>query len=516
MNQRRPIGVTLLLAWLLPATSSADTPQWLEWIRSYDLNDYAVGVAVTTSQSPYVGAENSTWAYPYLTSFRHYSLTDDWLVLRDGGAGFRGVSRSGWTYGVFGRVNTGGLGPGDPPELRGLKERQWSLEAGPFVGWRGWPLQVQLDTYYEITGRHDGYSADLELSWPREHRWGYIVPSLHVVYVSDAYNDYFFGISPPEVLPERPSYTAGSDTNLRARLEYGYRIGERWLISGNVTANWYGDETTSSPIVDRDSTLSVNLGVAYNADLFNSRHYPHPDTNEPQLEMRFGAFYDNVSTQARRTDGNGIPGDRIEFDSLAGDDSQWVAEAALFLRIGNYHRLEFNFFELGRDSNLVATNDIEFGDLLIPANTEMRVKSEFSSIVVAYSYSFMRDAQKELGLTAGLHFTNFDNRIDITGGGSEATNEQITLPVIGAHGSLALGEKMKLSARLQIFASDVDRYEGNLYYATLDLAREISDAWRVGLGLNLYDLKLSSSRDSIRGDIETRHFGPVLYVSAGF
>ena len=135
---------------------------------------------------------------------------------------------------------------------------------------------------------------------------------------------------------------------------------------------------------------------------------------------------------------------------------------------------------------------------------------------MAYSYSFMRDAQKELGLTAGLHFTNFDNRIDITGGGSEATNEQITLPVIGAHGSLALGEKMKLSARLQIFASDVDRYEGNLYYATLDLAREISDAWRVGLGLNLYDLKLSSSRDSIRGDIETRHFGPVLYVSAGF
>ncbi len=503
-----------LAGMLMPFAASAETPRWLEWIRDYDLNDYSLGVSVLTSQSPYANAKNSVWAYPYLTSFRHSSMTDDWLLFRGGGIGFRGISSAGWEFGLFGRINTGGLGNGDPEELRGLREREWAIDAGPFVGWRGWPVHINLDTYYEITNRHDGYSAELRFSLPREYRWGHLVPSVELDYANDSFNDYYFGVSPAEVRPGRPEYFAGADTNVRAKLQYGYRLGEKWLISGSVSAEWLGDEITRSPIVDRDRVPSIDVGLAYNADIFNPREFPYPDYRSPAIDLRIGGFWDNVSTEARRTDTDGIPGDVVEFENtLDGADAKWVGYGDVFFRIGQFHRFELSYFELGRDSRLIASGDIDFGELEIPAGTELTSRSDFSSLVTAYSYSLMKDAQKEFGVTAGLHFTSFDTIIEIVGGDREEIDEEVTLPVIGAHGSVALGERMRLAARLQIFGADVNRYEGNMYFATLDLTREFSEKLRLGLGFNYYDIRLSSSRESFRGDFQTRHFGPVLFLS---
>ena len=100
----------------------------LDYIRSYDLNDYAVGVAVTGAGNPYAGAENSTFAYPYLTTFRDSSLTNDWLLVRDGDIGLRWISNDGdWELGIVGRIQTLGLGNSDAPELDGINDREWTL-----------------------------------------------------------------------------------------------------------------------------------------------------------------------------------------------------------------------------------------------------------------------------------------------------------------------------------------------------------------------------------------------------
>ena len=79
--------VAMLALVLVPAVAEAG--KWLDYLRKYDLNDYALGLAVTTTQNPYLGSSNSTYAYPYLTSFQHPSFTDGWLVVRNGGMGLR-------------------------------------------------------------------------------------------------------------------------------------------------------------------------------------------------------------------------------------------------------------------------------------------------------------------------------------------------------------------------------------------------------------------------------------------
>ena len=85
----------------------------LDDIRSYDLNDYALGIPFSVEQSPYTGSENSEFAYPYLTSFRDSAFTDDWLLIREGDVGIRWVSKSNWELGLVGRIQTLGLGTSD-------------------------------------------------------------------------------------------------------------------------------------------------------------------------------------------------------------------------------------------------------------------------------------------------------------------------------------------------------------------------------------------------------------------
>ena len=66
-------SVIVILVFL---ASTANAGGILDYIRNYDLNDYALGVSYSVSQRPYIGAENSSFAYPYLTSFRHNAFTD--------------------------------------------------------------------------------------------------------------------------------------------------------------------------------------------------------------------------------------------------------------------------------------------------------------------------------------------------------------------------------------------------------------------------------------------------------
>ena len=99
--------VLLVIACLCHIDSQAGPV--LDFVRDYDLNDYSLGMAVSVSQNPYEGASSSTFAYPYLTSFRHSAFTDDWLLIRDENLGFRFITENDWELGLIGRIQTLGL-----------------------------------------------------------------------------------------------------------------------------------------------------------------------------------------------------------------------------------------------------------------------------------------------------------------------------------------------------------------------------------------------------------------------
>lgn len=505
-----------LLLLVLAATGQAHAG-FLEFIREYDLNDYAFGVSVSVSQTPYKGGGSSILPYPYLTSFQHPAFTRDWLLFSDGDVGIRWVSEEELVLGVIGRLNPGGFGTNAQENLTGLRTREWTAEAGALLGWRRWPIHAELKAYTDILDRHDGNRTELGLSYPRQYDWGYFVPTIQAVYQSSAYNQYYYGVTPAEALPNRPVYTPDGDYNYRIRLRTGIQLSNRWLLSATIGAEWLGDEIQNSPIVDRDVIYSYDIGLAYNADIFTPRDYAYANADDSNVELRVGAFWDNIRSEVQLPGENGIPGDVFEIeDDGNNDDAKLVGQVDLIVRFGHYHRLDFGTFRLSRDTTATAGGDFQVGDVFIPEGTVFRLDNSFRTIQASYAYSFMRDSQKELAIGGGLHLTRFVIDVETENGERQRVRGDAILPVIGAAGSVSLGANWKVAAKVQIFRSAFDNYDGVMLSGTIDASRRITRNARIGGAFNLYSIRLKSTIETFDGRYQALHYGPALFFSVGF
>jgi hypothetical protein len=118
---------------------------------------------------------------------------------------------------------------------------------------------------------------------------------------------------------------------------------------------------------------------------------------------------------------------------------------------------------------------------------------------------------------AGIHVSNGITEIEsVTTGESERSDMSTPLPVLGLHGSVELGAKSSLGARVQMFAMEFDRMDGWMLYMMLEWQRRFTDSFSAGIAYNFYQTKLDSTNADSPGTLKTRHQGPVLFISANF
>ena len=513
-----PARFAALLGWLsLLAPPVAVAGPLLDYIRNYDLNDYALGLSIATSQSPYLGADNSMTAYPILTSFRHSSLTDDWLLIQGENIGFRYVTDNDWELGVIARIQPLGAGVTRSDDLLGLDERKWAVEGGPLIGWRGFPVHVQFRSYWEAPSRHSGTTSELEFRLPWEHRRGYIVPAVKMTYLSGDYASYYFGVNSGEATASFPAYEPGSAINTSVGLSFGFELSPDWLLQTKVGVDFLDSSIEESPLVDRDRLWSGSISLAYNPDLFQPRDYAGADKDQ-NIEVRLGAFNSRIDSTLLLDATDAQPGDDLDLEDFFGVASnETVAQFDALYRVAHYHRFELGYFELTRSSSTTLQRDLWFGENLYPEGTDIESSSESKLLRLGYSYSLMRDGQKELGLTAGLVYWSFASDVR-TDDQQEADMVRIEslLPSFGIFGSVPLGEEWRLAADIDLFALEFDRYEGYMAYVTLDLERKFGENFGAGFGYNFYGTRLKSKTDDLDGTLRVRYQGPKVYLSLRF
>ena len=505
---------------LLLAMPAAQAGPILDYIRNYDLNDYALGVAYSVSESPYQGVDSSGFAYPYLTSFRHNAFTNDWLILTGGDAGVRWVNDAGWVLGAVARIRTEGTDTTLLDELADIDVRKWTIEAAPLVGWRAWPVHFELKHYQEIFSDYGGPTTEFQLSLPREHPWGWFVPSVTLLRNSAGHNRYYYGISDAEAAanPGLEPYSPGSSLNVKARISMGYAINNRWLLSVSLNHEWLGSEITGSPIVDKDSIWSGNVGIAYNNDIFRGRDYTGESFRGPGFEFRMGVYRNTIDSKIIQRPVGGSGEEEIDVEDLFGvNRRKSIVHFEGVFRFAHFHRIEIGHFELGRNSETTLLTDIRLGDEIFTAGTAIDVEADLRVTKVAYGFSLMNDAQKELGVLAGVHITNYQALVTGTETGQRVeTSINTPLPVIGAFGSVALGTKTDLHANLQLFRMEFDHYSGSLNNLYLGLTHYFSDSIGAGIGYNIYLMNLDSPDEDLRGSLKLRHRGPILFASFRF
>jgi outer membrane protein len=506
-----------LLLFLLVAPS-VHAGSILDYIRNYDLNDYAIGLSYSVSQSPYAGGENSGYAYPYLTSFRHNAFTDDWLILTGGDVGVRWVNDKGWVLGAVTRIRTEGTGSSLLDELADIDVRKWRVEAAPLVGWRGWPVHLELKWYNEIFSNFGGPTTEFRTSLPREHPWGWFVPAVTLVHNSAGHNRYYYGVSESEASPAIEPYTPDAGMNVRAGISTGYAINNRWLLSVTLNHEWMGSEIKNSPIVDKNSVWSGSIGIAYNNDIFRAPDYEGELFRSGGFEFRLGMYNIQSDSKIIQRPVEGGPPEEIDVEDVLGvNRRKSIIHFEGVYRFAHFHRLEIGYFNLGRDSDNTLLTDIQIGDEFFPEGTRIEVDAELRVTKLAYGFSLMNDAQKELGILAGLHITNYEALVVAPDSGQQVeTSINTPLPVIGAFGSVALGPRTDLSANLQLFRMEFDHYSGSLNTLYLGVAHYFTDTIGAGIGYNVYLMNLDSPDEDLRGSLKVRHHGPIVFASFNF
>jgi len=512
----RPARVAWVSTLLLGACGSAWAGPLLDYIRDYDLNDYSLGLSVSHSQNPYSGAPDSTIAYPYLTSFRHSAFTDDWFLIRGENIGFRYITDSDWEFGVIGRVQTLGLGGAENDELRGLDERSWAVEAGPLVGWRRWPVHMQFRSYWELPSEHGGTTSELELSVPRNFERGYFVPAVKFSYLSEDYSGYYFGVADYEATPSRAAYQPGAAVNVWIGFSLGYQLTPNWLLSSTIGMEYLDSAVTASPIVDRDRVVSASIGLAYNTDLFKTADVVSDD--QQTVEMRLGVIGSSVDTRIIRDAANGEPGEEIDLEDVLGAaDRETIIQFDSFFRLAYYHRLELTYVELHRNSAKTLQQDISFGDETFSTGTDIEIYLGAEMTRLAYSYSLMRDEQKEVGVTAGISYSRFETKIQAPV--TQQVERQIVdtlVPTFGVFGSVGVGNNWRLAADINVFSLEFDGFEGYMGYMNIGLDRKFGENLGAGFGYSFYGSRLESKDNAFRGTFRQRQHGPEIYLTMSF
>ena len=310
----------------------------------------------------------------------------------------------------------------------------------------------------------------------------------------------------------------GDALNTALKIRWGYALTHKWLLSGSVGLEFLDSAISSSPIVGKDEIWSANISVAYNNDIFEPRLSERAGGKQPSFELRFGAFSDSIDSNIIRDSSAGIIGTDIDLENLLGlPDEETLLQFDAIYRIATYHRLELGYLETAKSGLTTLQVPVTFGDEQFAAGTTINSSFDTKILRIGYAYSLINDAQKELGIMGGLHFSRFNTQISAEATGQLVTSKAATpLPVIGLHGSLALGQKASLGAIIQFFRMDYDRYEGSLSYITLDLQRRFGDYFSIGVAYNYYAMNLDSRDNDVRGSLEVRHQGPAIFVSVRF
>jgi len=242
----------------------------------------------------------------------------------------------------------------------------------------------------------------------------------------------------------------------------------------------------------------------------------HPALTD-KWNFQLGAYRPKVETTAFLNSSAGARGTQLSFeDDLGFDDSKTVPAFLAAVRLGERWRIEFEYLSLSRDSSRAINKNINWGDRSYTIGTV--VSSDFDSDIYRLSggYSFIKTNQAELGVSLGLHLTDFSLSLSASGVGGQKADALAPLPTIGLYGAYAIDSKWLVSGRLDYFSLNYGNYDGHLTNFTAGVDYRFTRNFGVGVAYRYIDYDVTVTKTSFNGGAEYKFSGPMLYVNASF
>ncbi|MET0051729.1 MAG: hypothetical protein ABW095_11695 [Candidatus Thiodiazotropha sp.] len=211
-----------------------------------------------------------------------------------------------------------------------------------------------------------------------------------------------------------------------------------------------------------------------------------PETES--LKVDLGAYFIfDTSTTLSYTSARSVG---LTIDSER--DLDWQSSMNVFRLDGRFrftpaHSVDFSWFSFDRDGEVVLDEELTWGDDVYPINANLDTRMGRDTYRTSYIWSFHHDEKVELGVSLGLHVTQFSVDLEGTYNGrvvaSNSNKLTAPLPVIGFVLNYAITPDLTWSNQFEVFYLSVNDAKGSLTDLRSSFEYAFDKRWGVGLAV---------------------------------
>lgn len=263
--------------------------------------------------------------------------------------------------------------------------------------------------------------------------------------------------------------------------------------------------------------LSCALGALLLAPAFGAQ------ADDDRFTLRLSAMQAKAETQfsARTT----FAGDEYAYDSDRFElGEKTVPRVEGMFRLGNRHRLLFNYFRYSEDRDYALGEGIDLGEIGIPAGAAASLDTDFDLGGLVYDFAVVETPTTSFGLQIGAERAKLSANLRATSDSGEIysarQSESGAAPVVGVRlGLNTQDQRWRFVVQGQYLDADwgdFDDYDGDLTRANALVEYRFTDNFGVHAGYDWFKLNLRQSGSDGVGGLDQRFRGPMAGVTFAF
>lgn len=254
------------------------------------------------------------------------------------------------------------------------------------------------------------------------------------------------------------------------------------------------------------------------AGLAHAEDYLSPSEERVRLSLGFTRLSSN--TNIRVDSSTGVQGTPVNAENDFNlDKSDFEAKFQAMLRVGEKHRVRFDYFSLDRHGNQTLTQAYVFRDVVLQPGDPLESNLSIRVLGITYGYSFIHREHFELAATLGVNITDISARarvITATRHVDQTEDQAGPFPTIGLDGTWAISKRFYVDGRVQYLKANIDHLDGSLGFYELDMLYRLRPNISFALGYNLARAHLLSTQATKSGLFDFNTKGPEFFVRIAF
>ncbi|MEO7199106.1 MAG: hypothetical protein ABIY56_02700 [Dokdonella sp.] len=245
-------------------------------------------------------------------------------------------------------------------------------------------------------------------------------------------------------------------------------------------------------------------------------HSAHADNDKFAITL---SAFRPASTTEISANGDNVMGQRIRFEDtfdLAKDDVRPRMDG--MFRMGDRHRLLFNYYNLKRSRSAYLDEDLHFNGEDFSIDTEVTGRFALSLATLSYEYALVETPTLTVGASIGAHW--LDTKVSIKADDESQLDARTRAsggaPAIGLRFLATPGEHWRFGGTLQAFKADVGKVDGKFERAGVNVEYRFAQGVGVQLGYDWFRLRADYRKPQWNGSLDLRINGPTLGMTFAY